>query len=305
MHRKTLLTGLLLTVAAAIGFVAAQGAEEAPLDRRRELVAPEFIDVSGMEYSVEMKGEDRDTVEVAIYTTEPKRVRIDELSDRLRITVRSRPGNLFSRAPQGRIELRVPRDTVARLSTASGPVVVVDVNESRSLEIGSAAGAVVVRNSSGTLDLDTASGSVLVTRTHGEKNIDTASGNITVRACDGPIVADTASGAQSYEEIVGDIEADAVSGSITLSGTRGKLAVRTTSGRIRGGAVLLSDSSTFQSVSGSIHVDLANDLAQIRFDSESQSGQVRIGDSVGKSLQLGEGSIVVESETTSGNQTFE
>jgi DUF4097 and DUF4098 domain-containing protein YvlB len=183
--------------------------------------------------------------------------------------------------------------------------VVVDVNESRSLEIGSAAGAVVVRNSSGTLDLDTASGSVLVTRTHGEKNIDTASGNITVRACDGPIVADTASGAQSYEEIVGDIEADAVSGSITLSGTRGKLAVRTTSGRIRGGAVLLSDSSTFQSVSGSIHVDLANDLAQIRFDSESQSGQVRIGDSVGKSLQLGEGSIVVESETTSGNQTFE
>lgn len=297
------MAGLLLVAAATSA--GAQGSTQARLDRRDFYDAMGTIEVSGMEYVVEVEGEDRRDIEVAVYTEEPNRVRIEQTREALRITVRSRLATIFSRAPQGRIELRVPRNASGVFRTASGAIAVHNLDESRAIEVGSASGSVSVRNVSGEVVINTASGSVRVEDVAGPQRIDTASGRIVVRDARGNIVGDSASGSHTYERITGDIEADSGSGQVSLRRTEGTVQITTASGQIRGDDVLLTGDSHFRSVSGSIRVDLANDLDDVRFDAKSVSGQVRIGSSRGKRLSIGSGRITVSADTTSGSQTFE
>lgn len=295
---------ILLLIGAA-GATFAQGEGMAPLHSQEIYRAPQFLEVSGLEYEVEIMGETRSDLQVSVYTEEPERVEILANRTTLRVAVRSRPGQLFSRKPQGRLVITAPTSMSASIQTASGRIRVTGLTDSRSLEVGSASGGVELSEVTGRLEVKTASGRVRVERASGQMSLRTASGSITVRNASGEIESRSGSGAQSFEEFTGDIEAGSASGRISLNDVEGTLRAESSSGAVVGDGVLLTGDSEFESVSGRIRLDIANPMDELRFDARSVSGQVRIGSSTGKRLEIGDGPIEVVTKTTSGSQVID
>jgi DUF4097 and DUF4098 domain-containing protein YvlB len=277
----------------------------APLHSREIYRVPEFLEVSGLDFDVEVVGEQRSDLQLSIYTEEPERMEILTNRTTLRIGVNARPGQLFSRKPRGRLVIAVPTSINAAVQTASGRIRITGLSESRSLEVGTASGGIDMSEVTGRVEVRTASGSVRVEGASGRMSVRTASGAVTVENASGELECRTGSGAQNFEEFTGDIEAGSASGRISLSDVEGAFRLQSSSGAIVADGLLLAGDSEFKSVSGRIRLDIDNPMNELRFDSRSVSGQVRIGSSTGKHVVFGEGPIEVISNTTSGSQVIE
>jgi DUF4097 and DUF4098 domain-containing protein YvlB len=105
--------------------------------------------------------------------------------------------------------------------------------------------------------------------------------------------------------VVGTIAIGTASGAVTLEECRGIITVETASGSITGERVQLTADASFRTASGSIRVDVANTMDDLRYDLSTASGRLRVGDITGGNrLAGGSGRFLIEGRSASGSQEF-
>jgi DUF4097 and DUF4098 domain-containing protein YvlB len=116
---------------------------------------------------------------------------------------------------------------------------------------------------------------------------------------------ESTTGAQRLERIEGDVDARSTTGRVEVNDTRGRLFVKTSTGNQVGRDVTVTGDSTFEATTGSIEMDLTNDLDQLEFDLTSTTGSLRVGDDRSqRRLFLGGTGITVKGSTSTGSQRF-
>ena len=90
-----------------------------------------------------------------------------------------------------------------------------------------------------------------------------------------------------------------------MTNVDGKLDVETTSGSIRGESVSLDGDSFFESSSGSINIELDNDISSMSFDLKASSGGLRVGSNRSDDrLIIKRGGIQITGRSSSGSQSY-
>jgi hypothetical protein len=205
----------------------------------------------------------------------------------------------------GTLQFWVPKDCNLFVKNSSGNIKVANLQY----------GELVLENSSGNIRLTdiltnsrvrTASGSVHIENHKGNINASTSSGSQNMMNISGDITTKSSSGSVNIKDSGGNVEAEASSGSIRLTNVQGALNLRTTSGSIRGSGILLVDNSIFISSSGSITIDLQNDINDLGFDLTAGSGSIIVNGerSSKRYLTNSRGGLLINANSSSGSQTF-
>ncbi len=175
------------------------------------------------------------------------------------------------------------------------------------LDIDNSSGAVYVDGINARVcRLEASSGRVNARNITAETSLETSSGRIEATNINGNLQTHSSSGGQHLEDVTGNIESVASSGRISLDHVKGRLHLRTSSGGITGEAITLTGDSKFRCTSGSVRMNLANDVKSYTYDCSASSGSIYIGDDkVGKNAYYKYGDIVIRGETTSGSQKYQ
>ncbi|MFW6268156.1 MAG: DUF4097 family beta strand repeat-containing protein [Marinilabiliaceae bacterium] len=157
----------------------------------------------------------------------------------------------------------------------------------------------------GFLTTGSTSGNVSVDMVEGQAEISTTSGNISGRNLLGGVSVKSTSGDANLDIVREKLTAKSVSGDVVFSDVTGVLDVRTTSGDQKGKKVMFTDESSFNAISGDIHVDYDNLEESLGFDLRSGSGDLSAGDmNADGNLKKSGGEFVIKGSTTSGDQKF-
>jgi hypothetical protein len=178
------------------------------------------------------------------------------------------------------------------------------------LRASSSSGNITVEKLNGNAWTSTSFGHHKYSEVEGAIEVASNSGNISVIGHTGSCQAKSSFGHQTFEKVHGDITANAKSGNIKLSETSGRLTLETSFGNIRGEDLSLSGDSEFRSSSGNIRVQLKNPLKELRFELSASNGRLLIEkdntvNKSEKSLQYGEGKILVRGVSSFGNQSYQ
>ena len=179
-------------------------------------------------------------------------------------------------------------------------------------------GNVNVRTSSGNSTIKSLKGNATINTAFGHQTWENINGNIlsivssgdlTVKYLTGNIDAKSSFGNQTYDNIVGDVTAKASSGSIKMNGLKGMLVLGTNFGNIIGKNVTLVNKGDFKTSSGNIQMNLLNEMNDLSFDLQSNSGQLsvekaNVKNTSNQKLVMGQGNIVVKGISSFGNQTY-
>ena len=179
-------------------------------------------------------------------------------------------------------------------------------------------GDIWLNSSSGDIKIKQLKGNANVTSSFGHQKFEfitgdiisvASSGNITIKQLKGKVSTKSSFGRQVYMDIEGDISSRVSSGDIEINGAKGTLDLETSFGNITGKNVRLINSSEFTTSSGNIHVDLLNEMKELRFDLRSSSGNLMVhkGDFQNQSdnkLNIGDGIILVKGVSSFGNQNY-
>ncbi|MFP4113509.1 MAG: DUF4097 family beta strand repeat-containing protein [Spirochaetota bacterium] len=212
--------------------------------------------------------------------------------------------SLFSAPHRGRLVFRVPASTELTVDNSTGDVAVTGL-------------------SGGVLELETSTGSIALDGLSGDVRANSTTGSIDIRTCDGTLLAESTTGSirvvgftgevdsqsttgeQRLEEIDGDIRARSTTGTIQLRDTEGRLSIDTSTGVQLGREVTLTGDSSFSASTGSIEIDLTNELDRLEFDLTSTTGSLQVGnDRSQRRLFLGGTGITVTASTSTGSQRF-
>jgi DUF4097 and DUF4098 domain-containing protein YvlB len=309
------------------GFVAtpffAMGEDESPAEQNNRFENITAVRVDGLYCAVTVTGTANTDVRMTIKLTDKKtKVFHSVEAGTLHVWV-ERDGSQLDPRPRGenRIDLEVPRNTGLQAETASGSVIVrsiknetigvrttsgeITMNECDGKKnIASGSGDIQVNNSRGDLETESASGSQTFVNIMGDCRVKSASGDISFENQTGNGTVATASGSLKFKKIKGDVVTNSVSGSVLLENTAGFFKIETISGSINGAKVTLTGSSTFDAVSGSIRIQLAN-LKDCSFTLETTAGSLEAGHVRGKKfLKTGKGEIEITAHTISGGIQF-
>ena len=136
--------------------------------------------------------------------------------------------------------------------------------------------------------------------------LETVSGHIRVEGMEGVhCTVSTISGGIVLRENHGTLSAASVSGKISLDADTGRVIAKTVSGGIDGRGLLLSEESSFSTVSGDVDVRLDSDLDDLRFDLRSLSGRIVVGTvRAERGLRMGTGGALVRGQSVSGALIF-
>lgn len=268
----------------------------------------ENLDVKGAFCTVEIIGENRDDVSFdgeITGTNANSRFRIhhEKQGDKLKVWVES-PAMSWTNA-QGKLTFAVPADMNVFVDNASGRVSVSNLKYG-GLIVQSASGSISIKNTASNARAGAASGSVQVEGHEGDLEANSSSGSLKLMSVRGNISASTASGSIRIEESEGDIAASAASGSVHLSGANGAINIKTASGSIHGSEVMLTGPSSFHSASGSIHMELLNDMEELGYNLSSGSGSISVnGEKKSKRYIKETGKIMVKASAASGSLSFQ
>jgi DUF4097 and DUF4098 domain-containing protein YvlB len=249
------------------------------------------------------------------------------------------PRNIIGQV-KGFLNLTVPVSTLLKVQNVSGSVKVQGVGrellnlESVSGSITAAdipcganfktvSGSIKATIVDGDLVAKTVSGSLNVSDVKGSAELSSVSGSVTGRSILKAVNASSVSGSVHLSEVFSDIKGKSVSGGIHLTDIKGNVTVNSTSGSvsltnvvgelhassisgsIKGSGIMLTGASTFKNTSGSINLDLDNDVATMSFDLRSGSGSLEAGGARGdKHLVVGTGPVKVNGNTASGSQKY-
>lgn len=270
------------------------------------------IEVKGSFANVEVNGSQRKDVHltgelmVSKKNEDDYKIRYEKNGDKLEVWIEkpSRNWSWNSNNKPSVIRLEVPVKTEVEVDNSSGNVKVTYIKADVSLEA-----------SSGNID---------VSDIEGRLNIEASSGNIYISNVEGHVASETSSGRQSLNDINGKVKAEASSGNILLTDVKGTLSLKTssgdiklvevdgnltagsTSGDITGNDVKLTGSNEFKSTSGSIRMDMTNNMDDVHFDLHATSGSIRAGSSEGKRDLVinSRGKVKVYGKSTSGSQRY-
>ena len=172
------------------------------------------------------------------------------------------------------LTLRVPSTVDVTVDNSSGEVIATGL-AGKSLRLEASSGGLEANDIGGDILMKTSSGDIEITGLKGDLEIRSSSGGQRVRDVNGNVEGRSSSGRINLVNIVGDIDAETSSGGITLDGFRGGLKLESTSGSIRGDEVELTADSYFRSSSGSIDMELVNDVQSLNYDLEASSGSIK------------------------------
>lgn len=222
----------------------------------------------------------------------------------------------------GNLTFLVPEKTVLVVDNSSGSVSVSNLetgqakikSSSGSIKVDGIVGDLNISASSGSLKLNdivgqisglTSSGSINVNQIVGDLNLKSSSGGQSINNLKGSVNCKASSGSLKLNGVKGDIKAVTSSGSIRLEDVKGSLNLISSSGSQNGNNILLSANSSFTSSSGSISMNLKNDMEDLTFDLSASSGSLRAkGSSGSKNLKGGSGPIYVKGSSVSGSQKY-
>ncbi len=251
--------------------------------------------------SAELKGSSGSAVKIEAFDL-PKSVRVslDKSGGTLILRV-EKEGLLPIPSTSARFVITLPASADCELASASGSIKIEGMNGTK-MKIRSASGSVKCLNMSVPLDIDTASGSIGIGDSDTGKLLASASGAITLENSKGDAVITTASGSISLKDIQGAIKAQSASGSIRVSRFTGRLYLDSASGAIFGESVKLSGESTFESISGSIKLNLENRDSDFTISAKTVSGGMAIFDSNARGdFHSGSGAWALSLKTVSGS----
>lgn len=266
------------------------------------------VEVRGSFCSVSVKGYSGKTLyfdgEITGSSKKDYTIGYDRDGSLLKIWVES-PNNNWGYT-RGQLKLRVPSGIEVIVDNSSGDVFASDLS-GRNIRIEASSGSLEVEDVSNDLLLETSSGSIELTGlTNGDLKIKSSSGSQRIRNVKGNIESRSSSGRISLDNITGDIEAETSSGGIELDGFRGGLKLESTSGSLNGDEIELTSNSYFRSSSGSIDMELVNDIESLNFDLDASSGSLRVGDRKAQDRYIdrrNEG-IEVKGISSSGSQRY-
>jgi DUF4097 and DUF4098 domain-containing protein YvlB len=223
--------------------------------------------------------------------------------DTVRVWVESR-FSLFRSSHDGLLVFTVPADTEIRVDNSTGDIDARDLSSDR-LSFETTTGEISLRGITGNLEIDTTTGEVTLEDYRGRLDVQTTTGDVEVSDSEGPMSIRTTTGRQELTNVRGDLTLRSTTGRIRLEDVEGQLEIRTTTGSQEGDGVMLTADSTFEASTGSIEIDLENDIAALEFDLESTTGSLRVGNEDSqRQLFLGSTGIRVEGRTSTGSQVY-
>jgi DUF4097 and DUF4098 domain-containing protein YvlB len=290
-----------LFLAAGIGNLAASGMGE---NMHFSYDGVRRIEIDAEFLSVEMTGGSRNVIADGFDI--PFNVRVTHTFDgnTLRVKV-ERNWLSFSWQRHGRLVFSVPDNVDILIESSSGSIAAKEL-KGKTTQITSSSGSSSLTDVSGEIKATASSGKISVVSCSGHLALSASSGSIDVESFAGGITAETSSGSVELREVDGPVYVHTSSGSVRLDETMGTVGTLTSSGSIRGEDVRLTGDSAFESTSGTIHVDLANQPSELRFDLIASSGTIHVfGNDGSKRFLGGNGRILIKGVSTSGDQTYE
>lgn len=212
--------------------------------------------------------------------------------------------SLFTPPHRGTLVFRVPTETDASIETSTGDVRVAGIARAE-IGVRTTTGSITIDEISGSLVARSTTGAVTIRRSSGELEVSSTTGSLEIDAFEGTIAASSTTGRQYYEDIVGEIDARSTTGRVEFRDVTARLRVRTSTGSQTGEGVTLTDDSSFEATTGSIDMELENELDDLEFDLTSTTGSLRVGDERSqRRLFFGGSGIEVNASTSTGSQRF-
>lgn len=203
-------------------------------------------------------------------------IEYDRSGSSLEIWVDS-PRNNWSGSIRGELKLRVPENTLVVVDNSSGAVFANNLSTSET-RLEASSGKIEAENINGDLYIETSSGSIELDGLVGDLMVESSSGSQRITDVVGNIDGKSSSGRIRFFDIEGDIEAVTTSGGISLDNVKGGLELESSSGSLNGEEIEITADSYFKSSSGSIDMELVNDVNSLRYDLSASSGSLRVGD---------------------------
>lgn len=223
--------------------------------------------------------------------------------DRLEIVVKSRSRNWnWNKISRSRLDLKVPSGTEIFVESTSGDTYGRSLAGAE-IEIEATSGDVDLSDISADVRVDVTSGDVEIEDMTGRLEVESSSGDLDLTDIDGAIRTRSSSGDVEIRQFNGNIQSRTTSGELTISRGKGALSLRTTSGNIEGYDIEITDDLYLEASSGEIEVELVNDIEDLNFELESNSGDLRAGRRTGEKdlyIKRGDG-FWVRGVTTSGD----
>ncbi len=204
------------------------------------------------------------------------------------------------------LKLKVPKDIDVTVDNSSGDVFISNLS-GRSLEFEVSSGDLEVEDVNSDLSLRSSSGDIDLRGLIGDLEIRSSSGSIRADRVEGNIEGRSSSGRINLNDIEGDIVAETTSGGISLDGVKGGLELESTSGSLEGEEIEITANSYFESSSGSIDMELTNDLETLSFDLKASSGSLRVGSKRAEDRYIDKrsGGLLIRGVSSSGSQRYD
>jgi DUF4097 and DUF4098 domain-containing protein YvlB len=205
----------------------------------------------------------------------------------------------------GELQLKVPKNCNVMINNGSGSISVNNLQYAGMI-INNGSGSVRMMDITSNSKVRTVSGNIQIENHKGNVDASTTSGSHQLKNISGDVDAKSVSGSININEAEGDVRVVTTSGGIRLTNVEGALNLKTTSGSIRGSGVMLTNNTLFNSISGSITMNLRNSAKELGYNLSSASGSITVnGQTVTKRYSKDEkGLLMISSSSTSGSQTF-
>jgi DUF4097 and DUF4098 domain-containing protein YvlB len=239
---------------------------------KKSFASKENLKISTVNGNCKIQKSNDNKINVHLIYTYPDdcfKVKFDESTDYLKIE------EDFDGSCSGKSDwtIEVPSNTKIKFNSASGDIVIIGTTKgvsgntasgnikleqiSGDIDINTASGDLIMNTIQGDVDVNTASGNVNMESVAGKTKINTASGDVVGTNCSEQMKVNVASGNIKIQNSNGLIELNAASGDIGLLKARGTLKLNAASGNVEASNLEIAGSSSFNSASGDVVVELA------------------------------------------------
>lgn len=216
----------------------------------------------------------------------------------IRVKHRGRRSNQISKA---QIQLHIPRGITLHIENSSGDIKGDNLISGKYF-FKTTSGDIGLKEIIGNLTVETTSGDISIENLQGTGNVTTTSGDKKVSNVQGKIQASGTSGSSYIYNVMGNVHLSSTSGNLTLRMIKGSVDVSATSGGIYAQKLFITGHSRFELSSGNLKIDLNNPYDDLKFQLVTGSGRINVnGNSFGNKYLEGDGPVVVEGTTGSGN----
>ncbi len=185
-------------------------------------------------------------------------------------------------------------------------VIIIDLPSEVELDVETSTGGIQVElMESEQVRLESSTGAIYLADLSGDARVESNTGEIQVERIAGNLRVRGSTGSQDLRDINGSVDAKTTTGSITIRSSAGSFTLETGTGSQQGRELLVTGDSSFESTTGSIHMDFRNQLEDFFFDLESSVGGIEVGSVSGRGeLIFGRGPISIRGESSTGSQSY-